>query len=434
MPALLYSLGRSLWPRGYALLKPPRKSDRVYLDGLRGLAALLVYVHHHERWAHTTYQFGVLERSFGHNGTRHVTTLSLVRIFLTGGHFAVALFMVISGYALAVGPLQLVYAGEPGLVLDRLASSFFRRWLRLFLPAACTTVVFATVSRVLRMETEQSSGGGLYEELRRFSFPFSNDVSISRNLHLWTIPVEFKASMVVLSVLVAVCRSSARGRISCQIVAIFYFLVVVDGWYAAMSLSGLLLCELDLKFQDGRRSLATQTVYSALLAVALFLAGVPHVPDAKAMRRNPGWYYLSFLKPPSMRDPKWFFLFWSASLVVLAAARIPQARRLLESRACRYLGHVSFGLYLSHGPVLCMLGDGLYAVAGMYGVDETAPARLGVLPLSMRGPLGLEFAFVIPFLVLVPVSLRVAEVTTELVDLPLVRLTHFLYRVTLSGS
>ncbi len=47
-------------------------------------------------------------------------------------------------------------------------------------------------------------------------------------------------------------------------------------------------------------------------------------------------------------------------LLVGAVAFSPLLRRVLEMRSLRFLGGISFGLYLIHLPVLCSLGAGLF--------------------------------------------------------------------------
>lgn len=63
------------------------------------------------------------------------------------GTFAVALFFVISGYALSVSILSKIHTQRPGesLRLDmQIGCSFPRRWVRLYVPVIATTFIFMT--------------------------------------------------------------------------------------------------------------------------------------------------------------------------------------------------------------------------------------------------------------------------------------------------
>jgi hypothetical protein len=55
-----------------------------------------------------------------------------------------------------------------------------------------------------------------------------------------------------------------------------------------------------------------------------------------------------------------------------------------------------------------------------------------MFPVSKKGPMGLELAFWLPQLIILPVTLYFAEVVTKLVDEPSVKFTSWLYKKTLA--
>src|ERR1700760_339690 len=59
----------------------------------------------------------------------------------------VAIFFVISGYVLSYRSLKLAREGKPIQLLDSLASSVFRRWLRLHLPVLDSTFTAFLLTR-----------------------------------------------------------------------------------------------------------------------------------------------------------------------------------------------------------------------------------------------------------------------------------------------
>lgn len=59
----------------------------------------------------------------------------------------VAIFFVISGYVLSYRSLKLASEGKPIQLLDSLASSVFRRWLRLHLPVIASTFIAFILAR-----------------------------------------------------------------------------------------------------------------------------------------------------------------------------------------------------------------------------------------------------------------------------------------------
>jgi peptidoglycan/LPS O-acetylase OafA/YrhL len=430
--------------------QPEKLRPTAYLDGLRGFAAFLVYWHHHELWAHVPPQLVSLESSFGFNGSHYFVTLPIIRNFFHGGHFAVASFFVISGYVLSAKPMSLIHAGEQAKLADNLASALFRRWLRLYIPILCTTFIYMTFVHAFGIWIDglQAKGDYLqaawdwYAEIKNFSFVFNNGKVgwLSYNFHLWSIPVEFKGSIVIYTSLLAFSKCSRNARLWCEAGLIFYFMYIVDGWYCALFSAGMMLNDLDQlaakddlpAFFDRFRPHKT-TIFYAMFAIALYLGGCPaNGGSAEDLAKNPGWYLLSFLKPQAVFDVKWFFLFWAAVFLVVSTPHISWLKRFFETRFCQYLGRISFSLYLVHGPVLWTLGDRLYAAVGWPKDSRflNIPQWINLFPLPKNGPLGLEIAFLVPHLILLPVTFYLAEVVTRAFDEPSVRFPQWLYKTT----
>jgi len=153
----------------------------------------------------------------------------------------------------------------------------------------------------------------------------------------------------------------------------------------------------------------------------------------QVLRQQPGWYFLSYLNPSSVADSKWFFLFIASTLFVASIPRIPLVKAFFETRFIQYLGHISFSLYLIHGPVLWTLGDRIYTAAGWARPASTPHLQgwVDLLPLSQEGPYGLEWAFILPHLILLPFTLWVAELATKTFDKPSVKISRWLHGLTL---
>ncbi|RAL59145.1 hypothetical protein DID88_006701 [Monilinia fructigena] len=230
----------------------------AWLDGLRGYAAFLVYILHHELWAHTlVYGNWILEMSFGYEKKYYLIQFPFLRTFFTGGHLAVTTFFVISGYVLSRKPLMLIQSGDLAKLGDNLASALFRRWLRLWLPVIATTFIYFTIWHMFnlypppRSEHEVNWTSELrkwYLEVKSFSYIFrtGGDPWFTYNVHVWSIPVEVKGSITVYTALMAFSRCSRNARLYLELGLIYYFIYIADGAHNAMFVSGMLLCDLDL--------------------------------------------------------------------------------------------------------------------------------------------------------------------------------------------
>jgi len=425
-----------------------------YLDGLRGFAAFLVYCGHHVLWAHDPIDAGaVFENGFGFNEQYHFATLPGIRTFFTGGHFAVSVFFVISGYVLSAKPLSLINAGEQEKVGDNLASAMFRRWLRLHIPVIVTTFLYMTSFHLFRYRgvpepqaTYRDELWNWYVEIKNFTFVFrtGGEPWFHYSFHVWSIPVEFKGSLVIYTSLLAFSRIKKNARLCLEVVLIIYFMYIVDGWFCAFFMAGMLLCDIDMLASDNNLPLALSRlepykdiIFYSLFVISIYLGGVPsHSSDIGVLRNTPGWYYLSFLKPQAAFDFKWFYLFWAATFMVASIPRIPLLKTFFETRFCQYLGRISFALYLVHGPILWSLGDRLYAAVGWSTELHTlkSPGWINLFPIPAIGPLGCELRFLVPQLILLPVTLWFAEIGTRLIDEPSVKFAQWVYRRALEPS
>ncbi|KAF3760582.1 hypothetical protein M406DRAFT_268187 [Cryphonectria parasitica EP155] len=434
--------------------KPLRPT--AYLDGLRGFAAFMVYWQHHVLWSHTFVpgrNQEILENAWGWNGHYHLATFYGFRIFFTGGHLAVAIFYVISGYVLILKAIQFIQDRQPTRVGDVVASSLFRRWFRLYIPLIVTTFVYITSwhlfgirnSQLEAKETYVAEVWNWYVEFKNFSFLFKEGpMWPSYNGHLWSIPLEMRGSVITYVTALTLARATTKARLLCEVGLIFYFMYVCDAWYAAVFMSGMLQCDLDLLarrpepdsgFPSFLRRLEPhkKKIYSLLLLIAVYLGGVPaHTREMDDLRANPGWYWLSYLKPQAVFDPKWFFLAIAANCIVAATPRLLPLRRFFEGRFCQYLGRISFALYLVHGPVLVVLGDRVYHAVGFVAPHEETRALMAgwanKVPLPIAGPLGLEPAFLLPNILLLPITLWLSDFVTRTVDEPSVRFAQWFWK------
>ncbi|KAK3381837.1 acyltransferase family-domain-containing protein [Podospora didyma] len=235
-------------------------SPTAYLDGLRGVAALVVYIFHFNYlW------FPVLRNGYGSSGKDVLFwQMPVVRV-LHSGRSSVTIFFVISGYVLTLKTLNSIYRGQGDKVLDSLAGSLFRRPLRLYLPIIASTAIAAVLIRFDGVFIPNIGGGDipprgatwqdqLWHWLRiteKTISPFRN-VSGRQNLwgndyngHLWTIPTEFKGSLLVFLLLLAFARS--RRWVAMTGVAIAAYWQMVQGDFdQTLFCVGLLLAELSI--------------------------------------------------------------------------------------------------------------------------------------------------------------------------------------------
>jgi len=207
---------------------------------------------------------------------------------------------------------------------------------------------------------------------------------------------------------------------------------------------GLILCDFDMLATRNdlpsifyRLKPVRSWIFYGLLLFGLYLGGVPGISnDIEHLRKSPGWYYLSFFKPQAVFDFRCFFRLWGATFIMISIARISWLRAFFETDFCQYLGRISYGFYLVHAAIHWAIGDRLYAATGRVheGHIKMVPGWINRFALPSYGPFGLELNFLLPHLVLLPLTLGIAEAVTKLIDEPAVRLVQWLYNKVLDKS
>ncbi|KAF7561321.1 hypothetical protein G7046_g2826 [Stylonectria norvegica] len=120
-----------------AQARPTNRHPTSLLDGMRGLAAFTVMIFHWSGWIYE-HQLG-----WGAKGEHYdFLRLPVLRLFYHGS-IQVDIFFVISGYVLSYRPIRFLRRGQVAELYIVLNSLLFRRWARLFLPIAASTLMLA---------------------------------------------------------------------------------------------------------------------------------------------------------------------------------------------------------------------------------------------------------------------------------------------------
>jgi peptidoglycan/LPS O-acetylase OafA/YrhL len=263
LPVLIPLLPSFLHPHDPS--KPPRRLHSTsYLDGLRGVAALVV-LHSHFL---TNWFYPLRSGYLSSPENQYIMQLPILRLFYAG-RASVAIFFVISGFVLSYKPLQLIRKGEQVKVLEVLSSSVFRRSIRLWVPITFGTAISAllafndlytpvpsrgeTIPPVFPTWQEQMLHW--YGDLSQFAFPWKGSgvdgngpIGFIYNGHLWTIPVEFYGSIVVFATVLGlsgVNRGNGWMRVMIGVGLVWYSLVH-GRWDVSLFLGGAVLAEWSL--------------------------------------------------------------------------------------------------------------------------------------------------------------------------------------------
>lgn len=236
----------------------------------------MVVIHHTSLlWFSWDIHKGWGARSTVNNWLAIFIRLPIVRLLISGLPH-VAIFFVISGYAISHKPLSLARDGRYSEAGAALSSAVFRRHARLFLPAAiitfCTAVVAqldkqwfvdsglvgsAVPARTMPLKSKLSDQLWTWLGMEiahtkplRHGFAEGGDSGAFNNVYdynLWTLPIEFTSSMVVFLILAAFTRLRSRVRMLFVLAASIYVQYYFVMWALFLFLAGMLMCDLRLE-------------------------------------------------------------------------------------------------------------------------------------------------------------------------------------------
>jgi peptidoglycan/LPS O-acetylase OafA/YrhL len=324
------------------------------LDGVRGLAALYVVCNH------------VFLRAFPGYPADHAPFWAAWFIY---GRFAVVVFIVLSGFSLAISPAR------HGWRLDGLVPYAVRRARRI-LPPYWAALLFSLAVAWLVTPPPGEAVPGLRSIVVN-GLLVQNLVSAPRpNRAFWSIAVEAQLYLLFPLLLLLLRR---RGAVA--MVAAVTLVVAVVG------LLGPHIPRLEVFVIQSPPDMA------ALFAAGIMTAGIVVASDS---RREWPWARLAAAAAaPALAVIWWQGSVWTLDNLVwvdlalgpavgclfaaLATGSPAPLLRVLDSRPLRGLGWSSYSLYLTHGPIVVVIYEKV--VAGR--VSQGAPAFLVTLALAV---------------------------------------------------
>jgi peptidoglycan/LPS O-acetylase OafA/YrhL len=321
-------------------LEPGGQQHKLaHLDGLRGLAAVVVVIHHMACAFAPAAVFGsAIAAHFAIERTVYQTPLQL----LVAGNFAVCIFFALSGYVLShkffvKRDWRIARAGA------------VKRYFRLMPPILASVLLAYAVLKLGLAEHLPASrisgsqiwlaklwpGAGLAEAVRQGVYGALTgraDTTLFNNV-LWTMKVEFFGSFLVFAFLALFGLMKQRW--------IMYLALVILLWntYYLAFIIGMALCDINVNRPNWRIS---WPVLALAMGLGLFLGAAPLINDTPTIYSQ---FYIPFLPSADM-----FILphVIGAGLVLLAVVFSARLKQGLGIRPLRYLGKISFSMYLLH--------------------------------------------------------------------------------------
>ncbi|KIX02035.1 uncharacterized protein Z518_07974 [Rhinocladiella mackenziei CBS 650.93] len=393
----------------------PKQFPTSYLSGLRGITSVKVFTFHYT-FAFGDFGFQPWGTDDRH---RYVLELPIIRYFYSGftAHvfFGIAGYLT----TLRLFQLMDKHdQASQSKVLLNVSGALFRRAFRLYLPVLIVTLITAHYIYFGFYEENRSyisqnpkyfpgtwnepkppQFAAYHEQLRfwaREMFDLTNifkhgAVYPDHDQHLWSILAEFKGSLFLYLILIATmqCRRYVRLATMCIMTYMFF---LWNHWEIWVYILGAIVAQVDLLLTEQEQERKITLVPERLPPSPPHSPASEHKPLETWHRQIPprnmkfylrffgflvAFYFLSYpidgytdyapgyitlnrLIPEWMeRKDKFYPNIGTAILLLLLARADPTTsiwRRILNSDLAQYLGKISFGLYLVHGPILHAIG------------------------------------------------------------------------------
>ena len=379
------------------------------LDSVRGIAALIVVIHHCFLVKPVYSDF-----FFSHWKTNASGLVSWIFLYtparlVWAGYEAVTLFYVLSGLVLALPWIEGRPVGYKKFAL--------RRICRLYIPYVVAIAIAAVLNVALMQHAAVSGASRWVNEMTwtnrvNLFVLFDHFAAIGHHATIngvtHTLIWEIRVSLIFPLIIVPIARWGVRGALA----VLTCLLIVIVGMqllYGNISALGDLL--IPIPHQSIPNKLAIELQWTAYYA-CLFVFGSLLATRLQEIRilfaRARSWVgfvvlgcgLLVFQGHWSHWHAVQEFMVAVGSVLILCAAIAPGGvEKMLLKRLPRHLGRLSFSLYLVHVPIIL------------------------TLTILTRGTLSLPLLI----LVVIPVSVALAEVFDQLVTAPSANLGHRLY-------
>jgi len=346
-----------------------------HLDGLRGIAALLVVGSHAIIAADAALLSGQTPDS--RNSWDIWLSGTPFFPFDNAGNLSVCVFFLLSGYVLSQS-YSATRQSWPALAV--------RRLVRLVIPmlAGCLGAWALLALHLMRNQQAAAithSGWLTAQYLQRPHFftalaePFrflafrTMPLRDMYDSSLWTMSVEGAGSLLLMTLFLLRLRRIWAGPL------LVVLLVALHGYYICLFCAGALW----FMFHPQARLKSWWLIFSLLLA-GIWLGTLPYSPSRWHIYTIMCDWAAPFMPPPSSfaLGPAALFHAIGAMLIIVTLTIAPPLQHVLSRPWARYLGKISFPLYVFHVPLIMVTECETLLLADRIGLPAGLGAVLGI--------------------------------------------------------
>lgn len=332
------------------------KQDRLYfLDGLKGIAAIWVILHHFY-----LITFPVLPTSW-----HKLEDTPFVNVFFNG-NYAVHLFLIISAFLMTM----IMRKNDNILSFQRI---IVKRYFRLMIPISIIIIITCVLYYLNFMRIHEFSEitgntiiSNFYHNLTPKDFIFALlFCPLGHSAVLgpcWMLKYIFIGTFLIVIICIAMQNMVIKKRVMVYFLAslLSYFI----SWNYVSIVVGMMLYEL-VSLEEGQKYMKKWVISIMIISSFTF----------------------PILSPSLFHNIEWINIL-SASSLFVAVYFSKHLKKMLSSRIFQFLGKESLGVYLVHWPIFCSFSCTIMLRGGM------APMNIvSVLLLSIALVIALSFLY-----------------------------------------
>lgn len=326
------------------------------LDGIRGIAAVIVIFSHALFWFYPAMHLGVRTKGRPLDGIEWFD--SPFSFFYRGG-FSVSMFFILSG-------LVLTYSiSRHADVLDSVRRASVKRYIRLGVPVAASVLIGCALMKLGVYEAPNISPTPVLSTPYLFNATWASAIrdaiygalasGDSRyNYVLWTIQIELIGSFAVFATFALFGSNAFMYRLVCT--AAFLALsssAIKTAMYTSLFFLGSIL--ITFRFDVKKPTAIRQAICLIGLLVGLYLAGFHSASASYTMLDDLTRSLTAF----TGYQPSWLLIVpaFGGLIILLSVLNSQHTFAILDTAPMKWLGNLSFSLYLLHTFILVMVAQ-----------------------------------------------------------------------------
>lgn len=328
-----------------------------YIDGVRGIAAMMVMMHHFACAFYPAIIFGTLAQP--HVPFERTIAATPLNLFFNG-NFAVCMFFVISGFVLS-RKFFLTHHLENVIILT------IRRYIRLMVPVLGSFFLgylLLTLHLYYNRQIADTTYSWMWLKYL-YNFPpsivsvfwqgminiFLHTSGGKYNSVTWTIPYEFRGSLLVF-LLLAIFGKYSKRFIVYAIAGLLFW----NTYYLGFVL-GMIAADETLQVSGFLHRTRVFGILPLLCLLAFYLGSYPQMLPV-----NSTMYAALPLPWITNEDSGIFYHTIGAFLLFIIIPQLPAVSSFLSTKPLLFLGKISFSIFLVHLLIITSLSSWLFSV------------------------------------------------------------------------